>query len=405
MSLDPAAADALDRFRAYVMAEAEAQMALARCEAPEAFVDAALEVARRAGIALIAEAFPADLRPDPIGLFLHAPAPQTGSYWPGRDWLPIQIVRVPEGGLAVDWVHFAGAPLAHPFFATDARRAAELPFNRLFRYRTSLDDFILGAPDDAPEPDGFIFHMSRCGSTLVSRMLATLPGVAALSEPAPLDMVLKLAADGIGAEEQGTGGSAARGLAALRAMVAALGRRRSDADRHLVFKLDSWQALLLPVFRRAFPDVRWIFLYRDPVEVVASLRLTPSVQMMAHVPHHHGIHTEAGASTEDHIASVVARICDAAADMAGEGGLLIEYSELPGAIGAILAHFGLAPDEEARSAMMETAGQDAKHPWRDHVADSEAKQRGASMAVRDAAERHLAEPWRRLEALRLAQGL
>jgi len=385
------------------MAEAESQMALARCEAPEAFVGAALDIARRAGIALTAEAFPADLRPDPIGLFLHAPAPQTGSYWPGRDWLPIQIVRVPEGGLAVDWVHFAGAPLAHPFFATDARRAAELPFNLLFRYRTSLDDFIHGTPDDAPEPDGFIFHMSRCGSTLVSRMLAALPGVMALSEPAPLDIILRLAADGVEAEARGAEGNAERGLAALRAMIAALGRRRSDTDRNPVFKLDSWQALLLPVFRRAFPGVPWIFLYRDPIEVVASLRLTPSVQMMAHVPHHHGIHADAGASPEDHISAVVAQICSAAADLAGEGGMLINYADLPAAIGPIMAHFGLAPGEEARAAMMETVRRDAKSPWRDYVADSEAKQRDASPAVRSAAERHLAEPWRRLEALRLAQ--
>ena len=192
MSLDPAAADALDRFRAHVMADQEVQSALAKCEAPDRFVAAALDIARCAGIALEVDVFDAGLRPDPIGLFLHAPASQAGTSWPGRDWLPIQVVGVP-GGLAVDWVHFAGLPLADPFFATDARRAAALPFNRLFRYRTGLDDFIDSAPDDAPAPDGFIFHMSRCGSTLVSQMLAALPGVVALSEPAPLDIVLKLA--------------------------------------------------------------------------------------------------------------------------------------------------------------------------------------------------------------------
>jgi hypothetical protein len=403
MSLDAPAAEALDRFRAHVMTDESLQMALARCEAPEAFVAAALDVARGAGIALAAADFGAGLRPDPIGLFLQAPAPQAGKSWPGRDWLPIQVVGLPGGGLAVDWVHFAGAPLDDPFFATDARRAAALPFNRLFRYRIGLDHFIDGALDDVPAPDGFIFHMSRCGSTLVSQMLAALPGVVALAEPAPLDIVLKLAGEGVGAEARGGAPEAARGLAALRAMVAALGRRRSDADRHLVFKLDSWQALLLPVFRRAFASVPWIFLYRDPVEVAASLKLTPSVQMMAHVPHHHGIHAEADATTEDHIARVVAGICAAAADMAGDGGLLVNYQELPGAIGPILAHFGIPYGQAELATSQEIARRDAKSPWRDHVADSEAKQRDASPALRATVERHLAGPYRRLEALRLAK--
>ena len=186
-------------------------------------------------------------------------------------------------------------------------------------------------------------------------------------------------------------------------MVAALGRSRSDRDRHLVFKLDSWQALLLPVFRRAFPGVPWTFVYRDPVEVVASLRLTPSVQMMAHVPHHHGIQAETDVTMEDHIARVVARICESAADSAAEGGLLVNYRELPEAIDPIMSHFGIEASDSARAAMLETAKRDAKSPWRDHVADSDAKQRDASPAVRAAAERHLAQPFRRLEALRQAQ--
>lgn len=404
MNLDPAAQDALDRFRAHVMADESLQMALARCEAPEAFTAAALEIARAAGIALPQDLLNAGLRPDPIGLFLHAPAPLSGKAWPGRDWLPIQTVGLPGGAFEVDWVHFAGLPLRSPFFATDARRAAASPFNRLFRYRTGLDDFIDTAVSDLPAPDGFIFHMSRCGSTLVSQMLAGLPGVIALSEPAPLDIVVKLAADEMLAETADAGAARSRGLEALRAMVAALGRRRSGSDRNAVFKLDSWQAILLPVFRRAFPSVPWTFLYRDPVEVLASLRLTPSIQMMAHVPHFHGIEAESGVGAEDHVARIVARICDSAAAQAGDGGLLVNHSQLPEAIDRIMAHFELAANEDERAAMFETAAKDAKSPWRGYVADSRAKQSAASPAERAAAEGHLAEPYRRLEAIRLAQG-
>ena len=91
------------------------------------------------------------------------------------------------------------------------------------------------------------------------------------------------------------------------------------------------------------------------------------------------------------------------ADQAGDGGLLVDYRELPGAIGSIMAHFGISATETGLSAMMETAVRDAKSPWREHVPDSETKQRTASPAVRDAAERHLAAPFGRLEALHRAQ--
>jgi hypothetical protein len=124
--------------------------------------------------------------------------------------------------------------------------------------------------------------------------------------------------------------------------------------------------------------------------------------MMAHVPHYHGLHAKADATTEDHIARVVAGICAAAADLAGDRGLLVNYRDLPGAIGPILAHFGIPHGQAELAKLKEIARRDAKSPWRDHVADSEAKQRDASPALRATVERHLAGPYRRLEALRLA---
>src|SRR5271166_938284 len=44
--------------------------------------------------------------------------------------------------------------------------------------------------DSGATPAGFIFHMSRCGSTLVSQMLAQLDEVVMLSEPQVLNDVL-----------------------------------------------------------------------------------------------------------------------------------------------------------------------------------------------------------------------
>jgi hypothetical protein len=52
-------------------------------------------------------------------------------------------------------------------------------------------------------------------------------------------------------------------------MVAALGQARAGETR-LFLKLDCWHMRDLPLFRRAFPNTPWVFLYRDPVEVLVS---------------------------------------------------------------------------------------------------------------------------------------
>src|SRR5206468_1319466 len=40
-------------------------------------------------------------------------------------------------------------------------------------------------------PNGFIFHVSRCGSTLVSQMLAALAQNVVISEAPPIDAVVR----------------------------------------------------------------------------------------------------------------------------------------------------------------------------------------------------------------------
>ena len=304
--------------------------------------------------------------------------------------------------MAVEWAHFGGATLSAPFFEDSLRQARSQPFNRLFPCRTPLAGLAQAEPDDdLAVPDGFIFHLSRCGSTLVSQMLASLPGTIVVSEAPPLDSVVQLidANPAVPIDERAR---------LLRAMVGALGRDRTGDARHYVVKLDSWHALALPLFRYAFPDTPWIFLYRDPVEILVSqmrirgMQATPGV--MSRDPY--GIVGGENMPAEEYCARAFACICTAVLDHAElGGGLLINYASLPGAVEAeILSHFAIESDAAGRSAMAATAGRDAKAPSLSFVADTEAKQKEASAAVRAAVEAHLAEPYRRLEAMRLARG-
>lgn len=309
----------------------------------------------------------------------------------------MQIVAQ-DGQIAVDWAWFGAAPLTAPFFEDALRQASSRPLNRLFRYRTMFDDFLAGAAAAGSlAPDGFIFHMSRCGSTLAAQMMASLPQTIVISEAAPIDTVVQISRLWPQVPE-------ARHADLLRAIIAAYGRCRNNDERRFVVKLDAWHTLALPLFRRAFPAVPWVFLYRDPVEVLVSQMRQRGIQTVPQLfpPAFYGLGEGDELPAEDYCARVLARICTAACDHP-EGGLFIDYRDLPQAVETrILPWFALSPDEDAHAAMTAAARRDAKSPGALFTADSGDKQRSASEAVRTAAARHFAGVFPRLQELAAA---
>ena len=123
------------------------------------------------------------------------------------------------------------------------------------------------APLDALEADtmdlglaGAIHHMSRCGSTLVARQLATLPGVIALSEPAIFEHLLDREGIDPGLQTR-----------RLRRLLALHRDALRPIGSTLVIKWSMLLGLYAADIRTAFPDTPTIFLHRDPEDVVASL--------------------------------------------------------------------------------------------------------------------------------------
>ncbi|HVQ06904.1 MAG TPA: hypothetical protein VMS43_00565 [Allosphingosinicella sp.] len=394
---DPAARPApspLDRFRDLLAADEALQDELAADEAGGRFVEAALALARRHGIALEPGHLAPLMASDPLGLWRLEPPALGGIGWPPRGWLPFQLAAAADGALGIDWAHFGGIALDQPFFADAARRALARPFNRLLRCRTGLDDFIDRAPDGLRPPDGLIFHMSRCGSTLVARMLAAVPGTSLVSEAAPLDAMVHLALRSDWPE--------ARRIAGLRAMAGALGRRPSA---RIIVKLNAWHALALPLFRAAFPGVPWLFLYREPAAILASQMAERGAELTPQLvpPQLYGIESGTDCPAEVYCALVLERIGAAALAQKDAGdGLFVDHADLPGAVaGAILPHFGIAPDEAMSAALATVAARDAKHPARPFTGRTGA----IDPAIRAAADAHLAEIHARLKAVHGPQSL
>jgi len=301
----------------------------------------------------------------------------------------------------VDWCWLGSERFIDPFFDGTIEIAQRRPFNRLFAHRTPIAE--LGAWHEinpGMAPAGFIFHMSRCGSTLVSRMLAELPENVVISEAGPLDRLARA----ISIPE-------ASRIEWLRWMVSALGQKRSGRETQYFIKFDSPTVQALPLIRRAFPSVPWIFLYRNPEEVLVSHLRQPAPAMSA------GVVTDmrlidtpieevVSMAPEEYAARAIGRVCECAVQGMDERGMLVNYAQLPEAAwGGIARWFGagLSQDEIAR--MQHVALHDVKRPRRRFEADGESKRLEVSDAARAAAARWISTRFDELERIRQAAGI
>ena len=390
--------DQLDRFCARVLTDVALQDKLRQPDDTNAFIALILQTARDFGFDLGADEVKAAMRgrlPGAEGL-IDSGARETPL--PPKGWLPVRA-SWHDGQLYVHWSYFGDRRLCDPFFEGDVQRALFKPFNRLFRYATpiaKLADWLQAHP--GLRPSGFIFHMSRCGSTLVSQMLAALARNIVISEADPIDAVVRArqARPDVREDQQ---------TRWLRWMIGALGQPRGG-ERNYFVKLDCWHTLALPLFRRAFPDVPWVFLYRDPIEVLASQMRMPGMQM---IPGALGADlfgialSDRVQSPEDYCARVLARICEPVLQQYSKGKtLLVDYRQLPQAVWTtIMPHFGIECSDSDRTTMAEAARYDAKTPSIEFTPDTDSKRQDATGAIRAAADEWLGELYHRLEALRL----
>jgi hypothetical protein len=375
----------LQPFIKLVLGAPALQQRLACIFETDSFVAESLSIAAEHSIPIDADMLKRATQPMPLGIGRFGPAPITCSGWPPVSWLPTQSVAT-GGAPDIDWLWVGERPLLQPFFEDDVRCVSSLPFNRIFRIRTTLETVIAGTETETTLPlKGMIFHMSRCGSTLLAQMFAAVPENCVSSEPEPLDGVTQWV--------QLSDIEPQLADKAIRAIVAALGRdRANNATRHVI-KLAPWQTFALPLMRSAFPDVNWLYLYREPIEVMVS------------VMHRPGLHTVTGLlpaevsgnaghdskSAEEFAARVLAEMGQTVlGNWELGGGLLVAYPDIiEAATGAVIEHFGIESVGEDTALMRSAAIRDAKMPEQKFASDTQRKRAEASDAMINAVELYL----------------
>lgn len=307
-----------------------------------------------------------------------------------QGWLPISV-RQQDGAWWVDWCWFAEHKLDKSFFCDSVEEALRLPFNQAFRRQTPLATLCEWPAADVA-PVAFIHHASRCGSTLVCQMLAQLDEFIVISEPPPLDALLR---GNLDPETR---------QAALRGLLAAYGQARRGTEQALVIKLDAWNIGELPLLHAVFPDTPWLFIYRDPLEIAVSHLRSPGMHM---VPGIIGASSLDGDeplyARERFIAARLGRLFEQGLKHCRTlGGMPVNYTQLPGALDGPLGDlFGL--NAAQRTQAFTVANRHTKQSGQAFVADSKGKRQEASALLEEQVSEHAQAAYDALEQLRQAR--
>jgi hypothetical protein len=116
------------------------------------------------------------------------------------------------------------------------------------------------------EPNGFVFHESRCGSTLAANAFAAMEPSRhrVYSESTPPIVAMK--ACGYGGRDCPKGTV----IALFQDVIYLMGRTDDLGEKHLFFKIQSIGTKYIDIVMDAFPFTPWIFIYRDPIHIMMS---------------------------------------------------------------------------------------------------------------------------------------
>ena len=303
----------------------------------------------------------------------------------------------PGANPSIDWADLSAERFVEPFFDQTVARWATGPRAQPL-VRTGLDALLALDNESSLDPIGVVYHLSRCGSTLVSRLLGTVPGVVVIAEPSPLNALL-------GIEAQRVDGATL--VQVVRLLVRALGRRRHGDERQLVLKCTSWNIRRQEILTAAFPDTPWVWVQRDPAQVTASLLATPPSWLGEQAPppqtaQHFGIDPAAVPTmtrAEFTARALGAMLFSAAAGPARR--VCVDHVELPSAVWQRVApHFGIDTDDAAIQRMTEQSKLYSKATQSQAFSGDDPQSRPITDEIRHAARRFAEPGYQRLASTR-----
>jgi hypothetical protein len=267
-------------------------------------------------------------------------------------------------------------PLARPlaYDSTDPR-VVEIP----------LTEFLAQyGQDNIHDKLRFIFHISRCGSTLAAQMLAQNNRFFVLSEPMMINAILDPALP-LTEIDRGK---------LLTATIAALVSCAPVSCEYTFIKFRSWNSLFLHYILKEFPTVKWIFIHRYGLEVLSSVLEKPPGWLRSKVSYANYLAPFLQSTAQEikemqkdeFIARILGAFCRIAQEAQSENGLYVDYVHLKHHFfDTIMNHWGIELSEAEKMTMMAVSNlysKDAKKQ-QSFVSDSAEKKLKASPKQHD----------------------
>lgn len=295
-----------------------------------------------------------------------------------RNWIPAELING-KNEWQCRWLYAGDLPFTDPFFDETLLKCRRLPINA-GRYRPvgsipSLIEWAAALP--ALAPSAFIFHISRCGSTLASQLLGLDPAHIVLAEVPFIDALLRLpykAGNTGPGSIQADNPEAPRPVlpdieGAVKAALRFYGQQRTGREHRLFVKADSWHIFFYRQLRLWYPGIPFILLYRSPDEVLYSHRRKRGMHAVPGLiePAILGIDeplSNAG-DLDGHMAKVLERYLGQFLEIARTDGHahLMNYSEgIPSIVEKIAFLTNITLSAEARDRMAHRSQYHAKYP-------------------------------------------
>lgn len=278
-----------------------------------------------------------------------------------NNWVPYRLYE--EGNNSYcRWLYLGDDAMAEPFFDDTVSKCKSLPANSQLRRCCSNLDILpeWASLINAAEPTALIFHVSRCGSTLVSQLLSLQASNIVLSEVPFFDQVLREGHNKMNMQTM---------LPVLQAAIRLYGVKRLPAQQQLFIKTDSWHIHFYKELRQLYPHTPFVLLYRQPDEVIRSQQKKRGMQAVPGVvePSIFGFDTEKVISMDfdEYMAMVLEGYFEKFIQLATTDAktLLLNYNEGGMALVEKIAAFaGTSISDQEKEAMLQRSSFHGKFP-------------------------------------------
>ena len=189
------------------------------------------------------------------------------------NWIPYKLIEK-DNEVYFEWIYLDDIRYAEPFFEETISKCRKHSYNsKPFKVVTTAENLIDWSNQlIAIELKSLIFHVSRCGSTMLSQSLASSSENIMISEAPIIDEILRC--DLFDLDKKGI---------LLKSVLVLLGQKRFPEQKNLIIKLDAWHIFNASYLRSIFPEIPFGLLYRNPDEVLKSHQKRTGMHMIPNV--------------------------------------------------------------------------------------------------------------------------